>query len=337
MGEDSVGVGIIGAGAIGRVHAENLARRTIGARVAAVMDVDTERAGAVAAASGAGRVYADAMALIGDPEVDAVLIASPDATHAEFTLACIGAGKPVLCEKPLATTAADAERVLRAEVAAGRRLLQVGFMREYDPAHKDVLAVLDSGAIGKALRFRGAHINPRYGDDLTVEDAIVNSIIHDIHSARFMMGAEISGAHVSWVAANPRDPQSCRLADVHLKFENGAIGTLEYNGDSGYGYEVLVEITGETGVACTLSNSSPSVRNAAGASQAITPSWPQRFQRAYVDEVQDWIRSIMANEATGPSAWDGYMSLVVADACVRSTETGLPVAIPRIERPALYA
>ena len=197
MGEETVGVGIIGAGAIGRVHAENLARRTIGARVAAVMDVDAERAADVAAATGAKRVYADAIALIDDPEVDAVLIASPDATHAEYTLACISAGKPVLCEKPLATTAADALRVLQAEMAAGRRLLQVGFMREYDPAHKDVAAVLESGAIGKALRFRGAHINPRYGDDLTVEEAIVNSIIHDIHSARFMMGAEISGASSS--------------------------------------------------------------------------------------------------------------------------------------------
>lgn len=336
MGEEIAGVGIIGAGAIGRVHADNLARRTVGARVVAVMDVDAERAETVAAASGAGRVYADAAALIDDPEVDAVLIASPDATHAEFTLACIGAGKPVLCEKPLATTAADAERVLRAEVAAGRRLLQVGFMREYDPAHKDVVAVLESGAIGKALRFRGAHINPRYGDDLTVEDAIVNSIIHDIHSARYMMGAEISGAHVSWIPADPQQPRTCRLADVNLKFENGAIGTLEYNGDSGYGYEVLVEITGETGVASTAPYAGPIVRNSDGASQTIAPNWPQRFQRAYIDEVQDWIRSIMANEATGPSAWDGYMSLVVADACVRSTETGLPVAVARIERPPLY-
>lgn len=336
MGEETVGVGIIGAGAIGRVHAENLARRTIGARVAAVMDVDAERAADVAAESGAKRVHADADALIADPAVDAVLIASPDATHAEFTLACIGAGKPVLCEKPLATTAADALRVFRAEMAAGRRLVQVGFMREYDPAHKDVAAVLESGAIGKALRFRGAHINPRYGDDLTVEEAIVNSIIHDIHSARFMMGAEISGAQVNWIPANPQKPRTCRLADVNLKFENGAIGTLEYNGDSGYGYEVQVEITGESGVASTVPCAGPIVRNSAGAAQAIAPSWPQRFQRAYIDEIQDWIRSIIANEATGPSAWDGYMSLVVADACVRSTETGLPVAVPHMERPALY-
>ena len=336
MGRERVGVGIIGAGAIGRIHAHNLATRITGSTVAAVMDVDRERAALVASESGAAQIYTDASALIHDPDVDTVLIASPDATHADFTLECLRAGKPVLCEKPLATSRADAERVLAEEMAAGRRLAQVGFMREYDPAHADVLARLASGAIGQPLKFRGAHINPKYGGDLSVEEAIVNSLIHDIHSARFLIGAEISRVHVDWVPAEPQQPRSCRLMTVQLAFDNGAIGTLEWNGDSGYGYEVIVEITGETGVASTAFHDSPVMRRAGLLSQAITPSWPERFARAYVIEVQDWIRSIQRNEATGPSAWDGYVSLVVADACIRSTETGLPTQIKPVERPDLY-
>lgn len=336
MGKDTVGVGVIGTGEIGRLHAGNLATQTVGARVMAVMDVDVERAESVAAECGAAQVYADGFALIADPAVDAVLIASPDATHAKFTLACIEAGKPVLCEKPLATTPADAERVLQAEMAAGGRRVQVGFMREYDQAHKDVVALIERGAIGRALRFRGVHINPKYGQDLTVEEAIVNAVIHDIHSARFMMGVEICSVLAQWVAADPQEPRSCRLVDISLTFENCAIGTLEWNGDSGYGYEVMVEITGETGVATTLANSSPVVRAANGLSQSITPSWPQRFERAYIDEMQDWIHSIREKEPTGPSTWDGYMSLVVADACIRSSKTGSPVEIAPVERPALY-
>ena len=336
MGNENVRVGIIGTGDIGRVHARNLAIRTIGARLAAVMDVDAQRAQSVAAEYGAAQEYSDAFDLINDPAVHAVLVASPDATHAEFTLACIEAGKSVLCEKPLATTRADAERVIQAEMAAGSRLVQVGFMREYDPAHKDLVAIVQRGALGKALRFRGAHINPKYGQDLTIEVAIVNSVIHDIHSARYMMGAEISSVHVGWVPADPQESRSCRLVDVKLTFANGAIGTLEWNGDSGYGYEVLVEITGETGVASTRANSSPVLRNSDGLSQAITPSWPQRFEQAYIDEIQDWIRSIRENAPTGPSAWDGLMSLVIADACIRSTETGLPTEVAQVERPALY-
>ena len=82
------------------------------------------------------------------------------------------------------------------------------------PRTRDVVAVLESGAIGEALRFRGAHINPHYGVDWTVEEAIVNSLIHDIHSARFMMDAEISSVQVSWVAVDPQRPRTCRLADV---------------------------------------------------------------------------------------------------------------------------
>ena len=117
MGTESIKVGVIGTGAIGSIHAENLMRRTIGARVIAVMDIDQDRANSVAAACDGARVYSDASELIADPDVDAVLIASTDASHAEFTLGCIEAGKPALCEKPLATTAADAERVVRAELA----------------------------------------------------------------------------------------------------------------------------------------------------------------------------------------------------------------------------
>ena len=155
MSSEVVGVGVIGTGMIGAVHAENLARRTMNATLVAVMDIDRERAKTVASACGA-RAYTGAAALIADPMVDAVLIASPDHTHAGLTVACIEAGKPVLCEKPMATTVADAERVLRAELSAGRRLVQVGFMRIYDRTHVDVYDQLRRGDIGRALRFRVA-------------------------------------------------------------------------------------------------------------------------------------------------------------------------------------
>ena len=336
MERDSVNVGVIGTGMIGSVHADNLMRRTFGAKVVAVMDIDRERVEAVAAACDGARAYSDAAELIADPEVDAILIASTDVTHADLTIACVEAGKPVLCEKPLATTVADAERVIRAELAAGRRLVQVGFMRIYDHAHRDLYNLLASGEIGAALKFRGVHINPWHGE-VTIDWAITNSLIHDIHSARWIMGAEISSAYVQWVPVDPARPKSARLADVQVIFDNGAIGSLEWNGDSGYGYEVMVEVTGETGTAGTASHPSPSLRQSGTVAQAITPNWPERFAAAYVDEVQDWINAILKGESTGPSAWDGYMSLIAADACIRSSETGRPEATAGIERPALYS
>ncbi len=329
MKKDLLQVGVIGA-----VHARNISR-TPGAAVAAVMDVDEARAGAVASDCGA-TVYSDAAELIVDPAVDAVLIASPDAFHAEQAIACIEAGKPVLCEKPMATTVADGERVLRAELAAGYRLAQVGFMRVYDRTHADLYDLLAQGEIGRALSFCGEHINP-WRAGATIDRAIVNSLIHDIHSARWLMGAEISQVFVQWVPSEPDRPRSARYAIAHLAFADGAIGTLAWNGDSGYGYEILVKITGETGTAQTVGHVSPVLRQGHTVSQDVTPNWPQRFAQAYIDEVQIWVDAIRAGEPTGPSAWDGYMSLVVADACIRSVESGLPARAIGIDRPRLYS
>jgi len=336
MDRQTVQVGIIGTGRIGSCHARNLAHHTPDAEVVAVMDIDRERVEKVAVACGEAQVYTDAAALITDEDVGAVLVATPDATHAELAIACIDAGKPVLCEKPLATSLADAERVLQAETAAGRRLVQVGFMREYDPAHKDLKALLDRGGIGQALAFRGVHVNLTEGYDPTVEAAIVNSAIHDIHSARWMMGEEIASVHVQWVAAHPERPGTCRFLVIQMAFQNQALGTIEWNGDSGYGYEVQVEVTGELGSARMAPSSGPTLRQAGAASQAIDQHWSTRFNTAYLDEVQAWTRSILAQQPTGPSAWDGYMSLVVADACIRSAKTGRPQEIPLVERPAPY-
>lgn len=334
MDRKTIGIGLIGAGMIGSLHAANIAGRVTGARLAAVMDIDPARAAKTAADFGA-RATTDAAELIASPDVDAVLIASPDATHAELAIACITAGKPVLCEKPLATSQADAERVLNAEGTAGRRLLQVGFMRVYDRAHLEVYDLLQAGELGEALAFRGLHINP-YRGPATVEEAIVNSLIHDIHSARWLMGAEIEQVYVDWLPAEASEPRSARFALVQLRFAGGAIGTLEWNGASGYGYEVSVRIIGERGTAESISHTSPVLRRGQSIAQAVTPDWPQRFAQAYLDEAQIWIDSLHANQPTGPSAWDGYMSLAVAEACLRSTHTGLPEPVAGRERPALY-
>ncbi len=337
MSADNLQVGIIGTGAIGSLHAQNLALRTSGARLSAVMDIDRERANAVAQACGA-RVITDAQDLIADPDIDAILIASPDASHAELSLAAIAAGKPVLCEKPLATSLADAERIVNAELAARKRLVQVGFMRQVDPAHCDLQALLESGQLGAPLRFRGRHFNPRRGDTIiSIEEAIVNSLIHDMHSLRWLMGSEVQSAFVQWRPDHADMPRSARFALAHLTLDNGGLATLEWSGDSGYGYEVGVEIVGELGTAQTHSHSSPTIRRAGRLSQTVTPDWQDRFAEAYQIEVQNWVDSLRLGAPSGPSAWDGYMSLVIADACLRSVDSGLPEATRALDRPAFYA
>lgn len=128
----TINVGVIGTGGMGGRHVNNITNEVAAANVVALMDVDEARLTEVATACGASHTFTDAQALIEHPDVEAVLIASPDRFHGEQARACIAAGKPVLCEKPLGTTASEAHQVVEAEVAGGRRLVQVGFMREYD-------------------------------------------------------------------------------------------------------------------------------------------------------------------------------------------------------------
>lgn len=336
MTRQTVQVGVIGTGGMGARHARNLADRVVGARVAAVMDIDRARAEAVVSVCGGARVFTDALALIADTNVEAILIAAPDPTHAELTMACVKTGKPVLCEKPLATSADEAEKVIQAELASDHRLVQVGFMREFDLPHRAVKEAIERGDIGRPLLFRGRHINMSVGYARTTEEVIVNSAVHDIHSARWMLGEEVGSVYVQRVVADQARPETCRLLLIQMTLSNGCLAVLEVNSDSGYGYEVDVEVIGELGSVQTDSLRSPVLRRSAVRSQAVEADWLARFDTAYLDEVQAWIRSLLDGEPTGPTAWDGYVSLVVADACLQSAETGKPQDVPVVERPELY-
>lgn len=312
---------------MGERHVRNLTQEVGAARVVALSDVDATRVAHVAAMCGADHTFTNGSDLIRHPDVEAVLIAAPDRFHASLVQACLDAGKPVLCEKPLAQSAAEAKRLVDVEVAGGRRLIQVGLMREYDPAHLKVKQLIDSGALGKALAFRGVHVNVGSLTPRTIEDVIVNSAVHDLHSARWMMGDEVSRVHVDYVPYSAERPDTARLVLIQLHFRSGAVGHIECNVEAGYGYEVDVKLTCERGAAETSSLQSALVRANNQRGQWVEQDWLQRFENAYIQEVRAWVQSLRAGVAAGPSAWDGYMALVVADACIASAKTGQPVNV----------
>lgn len=322
-----VRVGVVGTGGMGERHVRNLTNEVAAAQVVALMDVDTARVQQVAAECGATHTFSDAAALIRHPDVEAVLIAAPDRFHATLTRACIDAGKPVLCEKPLALSANEARQLVDAEVAGGRRLVQVGLMREYDPAHLRVRQAMASGALGKALAFYGSHINGGMLSWRTVEDVVTNSAVHDLHSARWMMGDEIVRVNASHVPYSADRPDTARLMLIQLSYRSGAVGLIECNMEAGYGYEVDVKMTGESGTAQTASLRSAVVSRQNQRGQWVEEDWLQRFDTAYVAEVRAWVRSVQLGAATGPSAWDGYVSMLLADACIASAKSGQPVDV----------
>jgi myo-inositol 2-dehydrogenase/D-chiro-inositol 1-dehydrogenase len=338
MGDlEQISVGVIGTGGMGGMHAENLHTRVPNARLAAVSDVDAERAGKIAERYGSAAVFTDGAELIRDENVEAVVIASPDPTHAPLVLECLKAEKPVLCEKPLADSAEAALEVVEAETRLGRKLVQVGFMRRYDPQHVAVKEAAKSGAVGAPVLFKGWHRNPDLDPGIDSEWVVINATIHDIDSARWFIEEEIEEVYVRGMNTAPKlgeDVWDVQL--IQFSTTGGRMGSIETNVVSGYGYEVGVEVVGESGVVRSAPPSGAVVRRDFAASQRIEDGWLDRFHAAYVIEVQRWVASLLGGGPTGPDAWDGYASLVVADACIASLRSGSPQKVAKLDVPALY-
>lgn len=335
---EQIAVGVVGTGGMGGMHAENLHTRVANARLAAVSDVDAERAGKIAERYGSAAVFTDGAEMIRDENVEAVVIASPDPTHAPLLLECLKVEKPVLCEKPLAHSAEAALAVVEAETGLGKKLVQVGFMRRYDPQHVAVKEAVDSGSVGAPVVFKGWHRNADLDPGIDSEWVVINATIHDIDSARWFIEEEIEEVYVRGMNTAPKlgeDVWDVQL--IQFSTTGGRMGSIETNVVSGYGYEVGVEVVGEQGTVQTAPPSGAVVRRDRAASQRVEDDWLDRFHTAYVIEMQQWVESLRNGQPTGPDAWDGYASLVAADACIASLRSGSPQKVEKLEVPALYA
>ena len=337
LNTQTLNVGVIGTGNIGTDHIGKLSGRIAGARVSAVFDVDTERATAVAQQVGA-KALGSALEVIGSADVDALVLASPGPLHPEQVLACLAAGKPVLCEKPLATTSEDCRRVIEAEVALGRRLVQVGFMRRYDPAYREVKTAVDSGAIGEPLMVHAIHRNPSVPDSFTSDMSMTDSVVHEFDTFRWLLGQEIAAVTLLAGKRSPRagaglerDPQL-----VLMEMSDGTLVEVESFVACQYGYDVRCELVGAEGTV-TLENRTGSALTARGAGASAVPAdWRVRFSTAYHVELQEWVDGLAAGTVSGPSSWDGYAATAVSEAAVRALQTRARVEVSLGDRPALY-
>ncbi len=332
----TLAVGVIGTGNIGVYHARRLASQISGAQVTAVFDVATERAAAVAKEVGAV-AHRSWTELVEATEVEAVLIASPGPLHAEQVLACIAAGKPVLCEKPLATTGEDCLKVIAAEVAFGRRLVQVGFMRRYDRAYRVVKAAIDDGNSGQPLLAHMVHRNASVPDSFTSDMSMTDSVIHEIDTIRWLFGQEVVTTTV--VASKPSPQTAGRLRDpqlVLLELADGAVVDVEVFVNCQYGYDVRCEIVGSTGTVSMDNPSTTSLLRNGQRIETVPTDWRVRFDTAYQDELQEWVNGLTAGTADGPSSWDGYAAAVVANSAVSALADGARTEVTLVDRPGLY-
>ena len=329
-------IGVVGTGQMGRYHVERLAGGVPDAEVVAVSDVNLEQAKRVGEGVGA-RVFSDGHELIGDDQVQAVLIASPGFTHEEFTLACLAADKPVLCEKPLAPTVDACLRVLEAEAAKPRRLIQVGFMRRYDDGFRALKAATDAGRVGRPLLLHCRHRNAAVPPGFTSDMMITDSVVHDIDVTRWLLGQEVVAATV--YKARPSSLASEGLQDpqmVLLETAEGVLVDVESFVTCQYGYDIRYELVGESGTVSLGEEPGVQVRSEGGHRGPIPADYRERFGAAYQNELQEWVSGVLEGEVVGPSAWDGYATTAVAEAGVESQTKGGRVTVELVERPALY-
>lgn len=324
---------------MGKRHAVNLHRHIGNARVAAVYDLDEGRARAAAAQAGSPAVFADPVALISAPSVDAVLIASPDATHATLVHTCLQQQKPVLCEKPLATSVSDALGVVEAEVALGRRLVAVGLMRRFDPQHLAVRDLVVSGQLGRPILYKGVHRNAAIPYDARGEVILTNSASHDVDAVRWLLDQEIEEVYVRGVRSHRSfGDDTTDLLLLQLGLGGDCLAAVEVYAAAEYGYEVSAEIVAERGSATTGQPAPAIVRYRNAQAIPVAGDWLERFQDAYVAELAEWVRSAHTGEVfAGANAWDGYRALVTTACCVQSLQSRQPVAVPQVARPPLYA
>lgn len=316
-------VGVIGTGIMGTDHALVLHRFVSGAVVTRLSDVDPQRAAGVADQIAGAQLSPDALTLIADPEVDAVVIASNDATHAELAVAAVRAGKPTLCEKPLAPTLPEALAVVQVVEQEGPGLLSVGFMRRFDPGCVELRAALAGGAIGAPLMVHCISRGVSAGPGSTSESSITGSAVHEFDTVPWLLGS--AAAEVSWQAPRRstgveglQDPQL-----LLLRTADGTLTTVEVFLNARYGYDVRCEVIGERG-ALSLNEPVRLTTDAARArSTGYAADWRPRFADAYRLQLQAWADAVVAGTPSPlATARNGLVAAAVCDAMITSMRDG---------------
>jgi len=336
---ESVKVGLIGAGRIGRVHAEDLAYRIPEAELAAVSDVYVEAAEGVAAELEIPAVYQDHRPILEDREIDAVLICSSTDTHARLIEAAAAAGKQIFCEKPIALDLAEIDRALETVERAGVKLM-IGFNRRFDPNFRRVREIVAAGEIGEPhiLRITSRDPAPPPLEYVKVSGGIfLDMTIHDFDMARFLMGSEVESLYAAGgVLVDPAigEAGDVDTALITLHFASGAIGAIDNSRQAVYGYDQRVEVFGSGG-SVAADNNYPNTALVSDA-RSVRHDLPlnffmDRYTESYVNEIKAFVACIL-NDAPPPvSGLDGRIPVVMGYAAQKSLAEGRPVRLDEIE------
>lgn len=336
--KDTLNVGLIGAGRIGRLHAEHLAYRIPGVNLRIVADVVEESARETARRCRVPQAVRDYRAILDDLEIDAVVICSATDTHARIIEEAAQAGKQIFCEKPIDHNLAVIDRALVAVEKAGVKF-QVGFNRRFDANFRRVRQAVVQGEIGRPhlLHLISRDPGPPPLAYIKVSGGMfLDMTIHDFDMARYLMGSEIEEVYTT--AAVMVDPAIGEAGDVDtalvlLKFANGALGTIDNSRKAVYGYDQRVELFGSAGTVSTGNNyPNTAILSGAGRIQRDLPLnfFMERYLDSYLAEMTEFVAAVLNDRPTPVSGADGRVAVVIGLAARRSYDEHRPVSTGEI-------
>jgi predicted dehydrogenase len=334
---ESLGIGLIGCGRAGMVHARNFAGRIPGARLRVVVDSSREAAAAAASELGVEAFSTDIGQALSHDGVQAVVVATPTVFHRDIVVAAARSGKHVLCEKPMAMTVDECAEMIRAAEQAGITL-QIAFMRRFDDAFLAAREAVSAGRVGDVVLVkslsRGPSVPRPWMFDLSRSNgtlAEVNS--HDIDTLRWFTGSEV--VEVYAIGGNYRSPQAlpdhpdyCDNLVLTARFQNGMQGLIDGAASVAYGYDARVEVLGTRGVLFVGDLAESSVISCTagdGLGKKTVRSWRHLFREAYEAEDRHFIECIRTGAPPRVGGRDGMMAASVVSAGNESIRTGKPV------------
>jgi myo-inositol 2-dehydrogenase / D-chiro-inositol 1-dehydrogenase len=332
-----LGIGVIGVGRIGAMHARLLSGQVAGARVTAVNDALPEAAHALSEELGVP-VADSAEALLALPAVEAVAICSSTETHAPLIAAAADAGKAIFCEKPVSHDLMEVDRALEAVARAGVPF-QIGFNRRFDPAHQSVRDAVVSGQVGEPHLVRITSRDPYPPPPSYVRASggiFLDMTIHDFDMARYVTGSEVVEVYARGAARI--DPSFADAGDVDtalvvLEHADGCITAIDNSRQAVYGYDQRVEVFGSGGMAASENplRHTGIVRTAEGTGAPPLPDFfLERYIPSYIREWEAFVGAVSAGEAPPVGVVDARAPLVIGLAAARSLHEGRPVRVEEV-------
>src|SRR5690554_637511 len=322
MKKNWIGVGVIGAGRAGIIHAVNYKTKVPHAKLVAMVD-SSPAAEKTCREFGVDKYYSDYADALKDDEIDAVVVVTPTVYHREIVVAAAKAGKHIFCEKPMAMNEDECDRMLEA-VKENKVKLQIGFMRRFDESFRQAKEVIANGEIGDPVLVKSTNRGPshpqRWMFDLTKSNgclAEVNS--HDIDTLRWFTGSEFKtvymiGGNYRNLEAREEYPDFYDNFVLSATFQNGLLGSIDGAAAVKYGYDARVEILGTEGVIFLgqVHEKKITVCNQkSGMARPIVKSWRSLFQDAYLAEAVHFINCIVNDGQPEVNGIDGKMAVKV--------------------------